>query len=80
MATVLLRRSADTAPSADEAEGLVQSMNAEVVHRSGRNMLVQLDSDSAVETLRGRLHGWVVSPQGATIPVPDARLKIRSGP
>ena len=77
MVTVILRRSADDSASPDEAAGVVQSLNSSVVHRSGQSMLIDVDNESKVDELRGKLPGWILSLQGAPIQVPDTRLKVR---
>ena len=79
MMKVILRRSADDSASPDEAAVLVQALNSAVVHRSGQSMLVDVDGESKVDQLRGKLPGWIFSLQGAPIEVPDTRLKVRSG-
>ena len=40
-------------------------------------MLVDVDNESKVDELRGKLPGWILSLQGAPIQVPDTRLKVR---
>ena len=77
MIKVILRRSSDDSVSPDEAAGLVQSLNSSVIHRTGQSMLVDVDDESTVDELRGKLPGWIFSLQGPTLQVPDTRLKGR---
>jgi len=78
MTRVVLRRAEDQAASPDEASRLVIACHGSIVDQSGRTMLVEVEDDAAVEQLRDQLRGWVISPQGPKIPVPDTRLKVRS--
>lgn len=78
MSTVILRRSAEDSVSPDEAAELVASLHVAVLHRSGRTMLVDVADEAGVQEIRGTLPGWIVSPQGESIQVPDTRLKVRS--
>ena len=40
-------------------------------------MLIDVDNESKVDELRGKLPGWILSLQGVPIQVPDTRLKVR---
>lgn len=77
MSQVILRRTRDATVSAEEAVALVDTAaNGRVINQSGDNMLVDIASEQ-VAVLRSKLAGWVVSPQGERVPVPDTRRRIR---
>jgi hypothetical protein len=51
----------------------------QVLHSTDDAMLVDLAHPHDVAAIRDRLPGWMVLEQGPEkVPVPDARLKIRS--
>lgn len=76
MGQVLLRRTTKATHSVDEAAALVRTLtNARVVGQSGDNVLAEVDAPG-IAALQERLPGWIVSPQGEKIPVPDTRRKI----
>lgn len=79
MITVILRRSAGDSAPPDKAAEIVASLKAAIIHRSDRTMLVEVADEARVAELCGKLPGWVVSPQGPPTPIPDTRLKVRSG-
>jgi hypothetical protein len=77
MGQLILKRSSDAKVSANDAEALLSEQGlGRVLHRSGDNMLVDVDA-ADVTSLQSHLPGWVVSPQGPTIQVPDTRVKIK---
>jgi anti-sigma factor ChrR (cupin superfamily) len=76
MARVVLRRSNESAATADDARRIVASHAGNVINQSGTTMLVEL-AGHAIPEVRGKLPGWIVAEQGPQIPVPDARLKVR---
>ena len=77
MLQVVLRPTDTAQASAAEALSLVASHAGRVINQSGRNLLIELDA-AHLDALRESLTGWIVSPQGAPIPVPDTRIRIRS--
>jgi hypothetical protein len=76
MRQVLLRRTAEDSTSVDAVADVVAALQGKVIGRSDPNMLVEVTHDAQVGLLRDQLRGWLVSPQGPTIPVPDTRIKI----
>jgi hypothetical protein len=78
MYTLILRRASDQSASPDEAAEILASLKADVIHRSNRTMLVEVFDEARAAELHDKLPGWIVSPQGPPIQIPDGRLKIRS--
>ena len=80
MPRVVLRRSDESAASTAEAATVVVAHEGSVIDKSDKTMLIDVARQAAVASIRGQLPGWIVSEQGSSkIPVPDTRLKIRSG-
>ncbi|MET0265782.1 MAG: hypothetical protein ABW202_09215 [Duganella sp.] len=76
MSQVILRRTADATVSIQEALALVGAAGqARVIHHSGDNVLVDIAAEE-LASLQSKLTGWIVSPQGERIPVPDTRRHI----
>jgi len=76
MSQVLLRKTHAATVSVEDAVALVETAGqGKILHRSGDNVLADLDAGS-VDALRRQLTGWIVSPQGERIPVPDTRRQI----
>lgn len=77
MSHVILRRTRDATVSAEEVLALLgTASHGRVINRSGDDMLVDIAAEQ-VASLRSKLAGWIVSPQGERIPVPDTRLRVR---
>ncbi|MGV7208218.1 hypothetical protein ACLB1G_10225 [Oxalobacteraceae bacterium A2-2] len=77
MSQVILRRTPDATVSTEQALALVgASGHGRVIHHSGDNLLVEI-ADGELAALQGKLAGWIVSPQGERIPVPDTRRGVR---
>lgn len=72
MSQVILRRTSNASVSAEEAFAL---LGGRVVHRSGDNILADVAPEE-LAALRQKLDGWIVSPQGERIQVPDTRRHI----
>ena len=80
MPRLVLRRSDESAASTAEAATVVAAHQGSVIDKSDKTMLIDVAREAAVASIRGQLPGWIVSEQGSTkIPVPDTRLRIRSG-
>jgi hypothetical protein len=76
MAQVILRKTNAATVSADAAAALVEVAHpGRLIHRGGDSMLIECDA-AEVRALQDALQGWVVSPQTATIPLPDTRLGL----
>ena len=76
MSQVILRRTADATVSTEEALSLVgATVDGRVIHHSGDNLLVDIAAGE-LDALKGKLTGWVVSPQQERIAVPDTRRRI----
>lgn len=77
MTQVILRRTSNATVSVEVAVALVSAgRKGRVLHHSGDNLLADIDP-AQLSPLKEQLAGWIVSPQAATIPVPDTRLKVR---
>lgn len=79
MTRVILRRSQDSAVSTSEAAAIIAAHHGSVVNAGEQTMLVDMALKTSVDTIRGKLPGWIVSEQRtAKIPIPDTRFKLRS--
>lgn len=77
MSQVLLRKTSAATVSVEDAVALVTSAGqGKILHRSGDNVLADLEA-GGVDALRRQLAGWIISPQGERIPVPDTRRLLR---
>jgi hypothetical protein len=77
MSHVILRRTCDATVSTEEVLALVDTAaHGRVINRSGDNMLVDIAAEQ-VASLRSKLAGWIVSPQGERLPVPDTSRRVR---
>lgn len=76
MSQVILRRTADATVSTEEVLALVGTCGqGRVIHHSGDNILVDIAAGE-LASLQRKLAGWIVSPQGERIPVPDTRRHV----
>ncbi len=77
MQRLLLRQTSQATLSPHAAEQVVLGFaEGRVVGRDGKTLLVEFDP-CQLAALRERLAGWIVSEQGAPVPVPDTCVKIQ---
>jgi len=77
---LVLRRSESAAASLADAAAVVAEHSGNVLNQTENTMLVDVGQPGGVQAIKDKLPGWIVAEQETSrIPVPDARLKIRSG-
>jgi len=77
MSHVILRRTDTAAISPEEYVAVISAGGlGRVLHRSDDTILLESDPIN-LSTLRKRLIGWIVVPQGSSNQVPDARWKVQ---
>lgn len=75
MGQVILRKTKDATVSMSDAVAVVASAG-KVLSQSGNNLLVEI-RPAKLRGLSKSLAGWIISPQSSTVPVPDARPKLK---
>lgn len=76
MIQVILKRKPESSVSVEAAIALIAlEPSIKVVHRSGDAMLIAMSTDD-LQHLDKLLPGWIISPQRATVQVPNTQVVV----